>query len=454
MAEETPKALPRSIQVLIVCNRMVIKAFNAKNRQSLIFTILNDTVHVIPYDRAILWDMSAKPPKLLGVSGQSQVNKEAEIVKKWEQLVQSVSDPAKPQQLTEESFPGKGHLWKDVQAKSDASVLWLPIYTQDKLVLGLWLERWHRGEADETLSEDIDLFMNFLMPGYGSAWQRFSKAATFTKHVVNKKYVLGAIFALVLILFFVQTPLRVVAPCEVVPGDPYLVTAPLEGIIDEVLVDPGDQVEKGQVLFEYDKRVPMQALKIAQKDVDITSAELDRVTTLGIEERETLEDLAILKLKLEKANIKLDLASYNASLLEVKAPISGIALLSDPDSWRGKPVKVGEKVLTIGKLDNTKVRIWIPEDDNIILNRDIPVQVYLNINPDRTREAKITFISNESTINENNLPSFVAEAEWLDPQEDVKLGLKGTATLYGERVSLLYYFFRRPLIGIRNLFGI
>ena len=453
MAEEKPSQLPYSIQVLIVSNRLIIKAFNAKNRQSLIFTILNDTVHVIPYDRALLWEMKEGGPKLIGISGQTEVNPDAEITKEWEGLVERLHDHTKPQILSEESFPHYEDEWRDIQQRSDATILWLPIYTQDKLVLGLWLEKWYADEKEKTLTDNIDLFMNFLMPGYGSAWLKFTSKVTIAIQGVKKKYVWAGLLGLLVFLFIIHVPLRVVAPCEIVPKDPYLVTAPLEGIVEEVVVEPGDEVEKGQVLFEYNKIIPMQDLKIAEKDVEITNAEVYRSATLGLEEEKSLADLSIFRLKLEKAEIKLNLARYNASLLTYRAPIQGVVMLSDPDEWRGKPVKVGEKIMMIGGVDQTKVRIWIPEADNIMLNPDAPIKVYLNVNPEISRKARLLFVSNESTVNEQNVPSFLAEADWIEPQEGLKLGLKGSAILYGERVTLFYYLFRKPWWGLRYLLG-
>ena len=62
-------------QQLALINRLGIKAYNSKNREGLIFVILNDTIHVINYDRAILWEIEEDKPKLLGVSGHVSVGK-------------------------------------------------------------------------------------------------------------------------------------------------------------------------------------------------------------------------------------------------------------------------------------------------------------------------------------------------------------------------------------------
>jgi hypothetical protein len=245
-----------------------------------------------------------------------------------------------------------------------------------------------------------------------------------------------------------------VAPCEVVPKDPILITAPLDGIVEEVKVQPGIEAKKGTILFEYDKRVPLQDLKVAQKEVEIGEKELNRATALGLTDPKSLAELAILRLRLEKKKIDLQLAEYQASRLTVYAPEEGVIMLDDPEKWRGKPVKVGEKVMIVSDPNLTKVRIWIPESDNIILDPAIPIKVFLNINPEISREAKLIYIANYATISEKEIPSFMAEAEWIKPQKDIKLGLKGTAILYGTDVSLFYYLIRKPWARVRSFFGV
>ena len=132
----------------------------------------------------------------------------------------------------------------------------------------------------------------------------------------------------------------------------------------------------------------------------------------------------------------------------------GVVSLDNPDDWSGKPVQVGEKIMIISDPANTKVRIWIPEKDNLVFNKEIPVKVFLNPTPEESFDASLLFISQEIKISTNQIPSFVAEAEWVDESHDIKLGLKGSAILYGERVSLFYYFIRKPIITFRAFVGI
>lgn len=445
---------PLSANPLAIINQLIIKAFRAPSAQSLIFIITNDTHEVLKFDRAILWEIKKNKMTMLGISGQTSISPYAEINQKMTQLLSSLVDPQVPRLLNVDSFSNKKESWNEVQQRNAAAVLWLPIFVNDKLSLGLWIERWNVTQMETPPAETMNLLTRYLLPGYGAAWGRFNRKINLKPAVGFKKRLWLAIPALLIGLFLTHVPLRVVAPCEVVPDDPFVITAPLEGIIEQVIVNPGDSVKKGDPLFDYDKTVPLQELKVAEKEVEIMQAEVNRSLTLGIQDKNSLNELAILKLKLAKEKVNLELAKYHATLLTVTAPEDGIAYLDDPDEWRGRPVRIGEKVLTISDPDQTKIKIWVPENDNIELNLEEPIKILLNINPEQSRDARLVYIANETTLSDKQVHSFIAEAHWLAPQTGIKPGLKGTAILYGQKVSLFYYLFRRPWAFIRNTIGL
>jgi hypothetical protein len=452
-AQQPEAAANPLFQLMERITRLNLKAFQAKSLESLIFIILNDTSYIIRYDRAVLWDYTSSKPELLGISGQAKLNKDAEIIQKWTILLKAIPEAEKAQELTEESFSGDAkEAWKSINQQTRNSILWFPIPVDDKMTAALWLERWGL-DKDPNAPQALELLSTYLIKGYSAAFSRFKSRLGLKQFFFARHKFLTSLLVLAAILTLVHLPLRVVAHCEVVPKDPVLVTAPLEGIIENVLVQPGQTVTKGLPLFEYDKRAPLHDLKAAQKDVQVMQAEVARAATLGLSDPRSLKELAILKLKLEKGLVQLDLAQYQASKLTVTAPENGVATVDNPDEWRGKPVKIGEKVMIISNPKETKLRLWIPEDDNIIFDEKKPIAVYLNIDPDTRLNAHIDFVSNESTINDKNMTTFIAEARWDKQPEDVKLGLKGTAVLYGEKVSLFYYIFRKPWAHLRSMLG-
>ena len=103
----------------------------------------------------------------------------------------------------------------------------------------------------------------------------------------------------------------------------------------------------------------------------------------------------------------------------------------------------------------TRVRIWIPEADNLFFPDPGPVRVALNVMPSRTLEALLRQpVSPRVSLSPQSVPCFVAQAEWAGAAPELKLGLQGTAILQGENVSLLYWLLRKPWAGARRVLGL
>lgn len=441
---------------LYVINRLLVKVCDAPTLEALKFIILNDTLHLVYYNQALLFSYEEGKPTLIGISGQDSVNKHSELVKKWDLLIKHLKNPEEGKVITSESFSEQQALYEELHEKSKSLIVWQPIFVQNKMVLGLWLERWDSTPDDIPPEDTLSLLKNFLMPGYGAAWSKLSPLfSPSTMLGVSKKTIYYGCLAAFVLLMIIRVPLRVVAPCEVVPKNPFVITAPIDGIIKEVVVKPSQVVKKGEILFEYNKKAPEQELRVAEKQVDVMQSEVNRAMTQGLTEKESLEQLAILKFKLEKEKLNLEFARYQNGLLDVKAPDAGIVIMDAPDDWRGRAVKTGEKVMTISDPSDTKVRIWIPESDNVVLDPEKEIKVILNTNPTKTYIAKQIYIANESKLSDLQVPSFIGEANWEEaPPPEVKLGLKGTAILYGDSVSLFYYIIRKPWGTLRSLLGL
>lgn len=444
------------LELISSANQLAVKAINAPTSQNLNFIILNDTLRIAKYDRAVLWRIVEGRPTILGVSGQTTFSTSSEIVNRWKDLVSAIPDPSKSKLLSADDFPENAKEWSELQKKTPASILWWPIKKDENSTVGLWLEKWEDGSPPSFTPERIKVLDEYLAPAYAGAWDKISSHARLDK---LRKFLTKTHLSIVgtVLLFgslLIHVPLRVVAPCEVVPKDPYVITAPMEGIIDHVTVRTGQSVKKGEILYEYDTRIPLQELKVAQKQVEIIQSELNKTIASGVNEERSLLELATLNIKLQKGVLDLEYAKSRARDLLGKSPKDGVASVDNPDDWRGKPVKVGEKILVISDPTQTKLKIWIPENDNIALDNSKPIKVFLNTEPEKSYSAKLIFISQETMVTENYIHSFIAEAEWEDPQPQVKLGVKGSAILYGENVSVLYYILRKPLSTLRTFLGV
>lgn len=445
-----------AVQALGLAQKLTLKAVGAKDLQSLIFIILNDTYHFFPYDRAVLWRLKNQKAEMLGVSGQATFTTSSELVNNWKSLLNALPNPGQEKILTAEDFPQHQSEWNAVQPKTPMKAMWVPVVSREGETVGLWLERWNEPPEARAMQENGKMLTDHLIPGYAAAWEQKTSNLWWrqAKDKLNRNLLSTLIVMLFALMFLVRIPLRITAPCEVVSEDPFVITAPLEGIIDTLVVLPGQHVIKGDPLFSYDKRVPIQELKVAQKEVDVLQAEANRLMALGVNDNKAVSEMAIAKLKLQKGIVDLEFARYRVSQLTGTSPENGIVIVEKPEDWRGRPVKVGEKILVVSNPDRTKLRIWIPESDSIRFNVERPIKVFLNPDPAHSYAARFTYFSPEISMTDQRIPSFMAEANWEQQPEGLPLGLKGTAVLYGDRVSLFYYIMRKPLMTLRRLTGI
>ena len=93
--------------------------------------------------------------------------------------------------------------------------------------------------------------------------------------------------------------------------------------------------------------------------------------------------------------------------------------------------------MRIADPSKVEVTINLPVSDAIILNEGAPVELYLDSNP--LKPVKATMIS----------ASFPTDSGQTLP----RIGLRGTAKVYGDEVRLGYYLLRKPLLAVRQWTG-
>jgi hypothetical protein len=188
--------------------------------------------------------------------------------------------------------------------------------------------------------------------------------------------------------------------------------------------------------------------------VKIVASDLRRSRVQAFDDPSARASISLLENRLEQEEIRLQATAYRVDRLEVRAPIDGTLMFDNPHEWRGRPVQVGQRLMMMVDPSKTKLRIWLPDSDNIDFDRDTALTVILDHDPRSSRPARLRFLASHSQVGRDGKPYFRAEADWVNPEARVKMGLQGTAVLYGQRVSLAYWLLRRPLATIRKYVGI
>ena len=189
-----------------------------------------------------------------------------------------------------------------------------------------------------------------------------------------------AVFAL---LCVVPVPLSVLAPAEVTPKDPFVVRAPLDGVIDRLYTQPNQRVRPGTPLFALDSTTLASRYAVANKNFDTAQEEYRQTAQLAVTEDKDRLDMALRKGKLDESQVELDYTARELARVRVTADRAGVAVFADPNDWTGKAVSVGEKVMLLADPANVELTAYLPVADNIDVKPGATLTLYPKSSPDR-----------------------------------------------------------------------
>ncbi|GLS33897.1 HlyD family secretion protein [Mesorhizobium albiziae] len=136
------------------------------------------------------------------------------------------------------------------------------------------------------------------------------------------------------------------------------------------------------------------------------------------------------------------------------APAPGVAIFTYKRDWIGRPVSTGERLMEIADPDKVQLRIDVPVADAIAVQSGAKVRAFLDSDPLRPVAAEVRSASYEAQLTDGNALAYRIYAAIGAGQAPLRLGIRGTAQISGEKVPLAYYLFRRPIATIRQRFGL
>ncbi|MDX1353582.1 MAG: HlyD family secretion protein, partial [Thiomicrorhabdus sp.] len=169
------------------------------------------------------------------------------------------------------------------------------------------------------------------------------------------------------------------------------------------------------------------------------------------------------KSKLAELQANVDLKAtemaYAKELLQktqLTAPDAGIVIMNDPKEWEGRPVQIGEKILSIANPKRFELEVQLPVKDFIVLNHKTPVRLFLDSDPLNPLDVNILYMTYMPEVTPQGILAYKLVARFHNDEtslKSVRIGMRGTAKLYGESVTLFYYLFRRPITSVRQWLG-
>ncbi len=430
----------------------------ASDLAQLSYTLVNQTHNCVPYIQAVLLvGERLQRPQVVAVSDLPTVDYTSPYVAWVEQLCRTVirQGLAEKQTLLRPSDLGSdlAKEWRELEVPD--FMLWQPLRIEarnDEIAGVLLLLR------DSGWSEAEQSVMQHLAGSAGHALfalrrgQHFSRLRTNLRH---RKVWLVSMLALLLVMSL-QVRLSTLAPVEVVPKAPHIVAAPLEGVVRQVVVKPNQQVHPGDVLIRLEESELASTEAVARQALSVAKAELKTVQQGGFLDPTQKARLAELEAQVRLKQAEWQFAREQLERSTITADRSGVAVLDNPDEWKGRPVRVGERIMQVADPAQVEFRIMLPVKDSISLISGADVKVFLDNDPLHAWSAHLTESGYEPKTTPDQQLAYrliaqLSEAEGGD--EPPRIGLRGTAKVYGDKVSVFFYLFRRPITSVRQWLG-
>ncbi len=429
------------------------RARAAETALALHYVIANDTRDIVAYRQAFVLARKGRADfKTVAISSLPVIDRNVPLVRWIETCAKRLArdcDLSEPQEFLASAYSDE----RIVEARTYpfSHFLWVPLVNPAKeTVLGGMLL------ARETLwPRDEVVLARSLGEVYGHAWSAFTtRRGSVAKKLARRSVVLG-VMAIAAIAGFIPVSLTTLAPVEVVAADPVIVSAPNDGVIDKVLVPPNSVVKTGDILFRYVDTALRNEFKLAERNLLVASSRYRKFVQGSFVDSDSKREIALARAEVELSAAQKDYAGDLLARVEVKAQMDGVLIYSEAEEWAGRPVATGERVMQVADPNRIEFRIDLAVEDAITLANGSRVKIFLDVDPLDPLEAVLTSANYQATKTRQNTLAFRVLARARDEDAMVpRIGLRGTAQIYGETVSLYFFLFRRPLSAIRQFLGV
>lgn len=436
-----------ALATLLLLSRRVRKA---KTVAELKFLLLNETHSLIHYQQAALWDERNQVTDLSGVSSIEKNSPYVTWLNHW--FRETPSDTGSEAFITDLDLLKRDEAdWKNWLTPHVANVSMPEEASVPRTQLLLSRDKAFTREELSLLQEWFDIWSDRYRDLYKPGWLMnlvWKKNKATTKRIIPISVLVVAI-----IVGLLPVNISVLAPAELIPLNPTVVRSPIDGIVDRILVKPNQRVHQGEGLFEFDKVSLENQLALAHQALLTAQAEYRQKAQRAVFDAESKARLVVLQSLIDEKQIEFSYLRELINRSSVKASRDGIVLLSDETEWVGRPVITGERIMVIADEFQSQIQAWISPADFINFPNRADLTLFLTSDPSLQIKAKVRYISHEPELRPDGSFAHRLRAELERSDHQVQIGQGGTARIEGDRVSVLYWIFRRPMAAFRGWLG-
>lgn len=431
---------------------------NCESIKELYFQIVNETRNLVNYSQGVLLttDLTGKY-KVVAISDISVVDSTSPYVQWIEEIVLDFNNNEKSKDIfiVEAKNDLKEINYKSINEFAPSNILYVPLKSAkgnaeiSYIFLLFKEEKWLENDVLmlKHLSSSLAYFL-FAMRSCG-IFQTLKKIS-----FRNKYFKIAVVF--LILLMFLPVRLSVLAPLEVDAKNPYVVTSPLNAVIEEVKVFPNDKISKEQLIVKFDDVDFNNNYLVAKRTLDVANAELFSASQSSFLDPKQKSQISQLENQVKLKEAELAYAKEQLDKTKIYAKEEGIAIINNPNDWKGKPVTTGERIFLIADSNKIELKIMLPVTDAIFLEENNIVKAFFDNDPTNSWKAKVKYISYKPELTEQNILSYRIIADFDDIKENgyiPSIGLRGTAKIYSKKVTLFFYLFRKPITSVRQWIG-
>lgn len=417
------------------------QARQAESPAELQFLLVNDSHTLLPYRQAALWLTDG----VRALSGVMQIEANVPYVLWLNALCGHLAQTPEARAIDLDALPEP--IARDWNEWLPAQAVWIPLGGDGGVLFARDLP-WRDSEI--ALLNEWSGIWHHAWQAFQAPRRRWGLTRKLAHNGGSRRRWYWALAICLLVLIPVR--LTVLAQGELVPANPAVIRAPLEGVIDTFHVQPNEVVRQGQPLFGFDEALIQNRLEVARQTLATAQAEYRQTAQQALADPRAKAQLAVLTGRIEEKRTEVAFGTDQLNRARVLAPRDGIALFDDPSEWIGRPVAIGERIMRIARPQDVEIEAWVPLADAIPLAEDSHLALHLNASPLAPVKATLRYYAHDAVERPDGSFAYRVRAR-LDAPTEHRVGLKGTARFSGGWVPLGYWALRRPLASLRAMTG-
>jgi hypothetical protein len=444
------EALPHP-QLLLYLDALRDRALAADSVNALAFTMANDLRSMLDFRQALVFADHGKRVELLCISGLAKPTEDSPYLVWLHRAARWVTaqlDGTQPQWLARHAVEPPPDIADGWAEWWPAGVWCVPLHEPAGKRLGLLLVL-----LDERPADSIPTMLHGVLHTWSYCWAALLRRRRRLGWRPSNRQLAAAV-AIAALVLLVPVRQTVLAPAEIVSSDARIISSPIDGVIDRIAVHPNQAVSAGTLLFTLNETSLKSRVEVLRKQVAVADAELMAASQRAFDNPQSKNELTVLNGVAEQRRAELAAVTAQLTRTQVFAPEDGVVVFSDANDWIGKPVVTGERILQLADPARPAMQIQLAVADAIALEPGAEVTLYLTAYPLAPLHGRILETSYQAKTSEDGIVAYRLLASVDSKREQARLGLHGTAKLYGKRVSLAYYVLRRPLATFRAWTGL